>query len=74
MNFDKVINNMQELQLKVEDYKKKNNKIEDLINSLKKELIKLENKIEKEENEIDKTILMLKFLITKDIINKFDFK
>ena len=44
MNFDKIINNMQELQSKIEVYEQKNKKIEDAISSIKKEILKLEKK------------------------------
>ena len=44
MNFDKVINNMQELQSKIEVYEDKNKKIEDSITSINKEILKLEKK------------------------------
>ena len=72
MNFDKVINNMQELQSKVEVYKKKNKNIEESINSIRKEILKLEKKKDNSNDEMDKHILSIKILIMKDIVNKFN--
>ena len=73
MEFSKIISDMQILQEKNKLYEDKCNKIDSIINSLKKDLIKLEKRKEKEVNEINKTILNLKLLLIKDIINKLDF-
>lgn len=73
MEFSKIISDMQVLQEKNKLYEDKCNKIDSIINSLKKDLIKLEKRKEKEVNEINKTILNLKLLLIKDIINKLDF-
>lgn len=73
MEFSKIISDMQVLQEKNKLYEDKCNKIDSIINSLKKDLIKLEKRKEKEANEINKTILNLKLLLIKDIINKLDF-
>ena len=72
MNFDKVINNMQELQSKVEVYEQKNKNIEESINSIRKEILKLEKKKDNSNDEMDKHILIIKILIMKDIVNKFN--
>lgn len=74
MNFEKVINNMQELQSKVEVYEQKNKKIEDAISSINKEILKLEKKKSVLKDEIDKHILDIKIITMKDIINKFNTK
>ena len=71
MNFEKVINNMQELQSKVEVYEQKNKKIEDAISSINKEILKLEKKKSVLKDEIDKHILDIKIITMKDIISKF---
>ena len=41
MDFDKVINSMQELQSKIEVYELKIKKIDDIINVMNKEVVKL---------------------------------
>lgn len=74
MNFDKVINNMQELQSKIEVYEEKNKKIEDSIASINKEILKLEKKKSNLKSEIDKHILDIRILIMKDVVNKFNIK
>lgn len=74
MNFDKIINNMQELQSKIEVYEQKNKKIEDSISSINKEILKLEKKKSVLKDEIDKHILDIKIITMKDIINKFNTK
>lgn len=74
MNFDKIINNMQELQSKIEVYEQKNKKIEDAISSINKEILKLEKKKSVLKDEIDKHILDFKIITMKDIINKFNTK
>lgn len=74
MDFNKVITNMQELQSKIEVYELKNKNIDDAINSIKKEISKLEKKCEKEQNEIEKNVLNIKILIMKEIVKKFNFK
>lgn len=74
MNFEKVINNMQELQSKVEVYEQKNKKIEDAISSINKEILKLEKKKSVLKDEIDKHILDIKIITMKGIINKFNIK
>ncbi len=74
MNFEKVINNMQELQSKVEVYEQKNKKIEDAISSINKEILKLEKKKSVLKDEIDKHILDIKIITMKDTISKFGGK
>ena len=74
MNFDKIINNMQELQSKIEVYEQKNKKIEDAISSINKEILKLEKKKSVLKDEIDKHIIDIKIITMKDIINKFNTK
>ena len=74
MNFDKIINNMQELQSEIEVYEQKNKKIEDAISSINKEILKLEKKKSVLKDEIDKHILDIKIITMKDIINKFNTK
>ena len=60
MNFDKVISNMQELQTKIEVYEKKNKSITDAINSIEKDISKLDKKKEKATDEIEKHIIDIK--------------
>lgn len=72
MNFDKVINNMQELQSKIEVYELKNKNIEDAITSINKDILKLEKKKDNLKNEIDKHILAIKILLMKDIVSRFN--
>ena len=67
MDFNKVINNMQELQSKIEVYELKNKNIENAINSIEKDIIKLEKKISTSKDEIEKHILNIKILLMKDI-------
>ena len=74
MNFDKIINNMQELQSKIEVYEQKNKKIEDAISSINKEILKLEKKKSVLKDEIDKHILDIKIITMKDTISKFGGK
>lgn len=73
MNFDKVISNMQELQTKIEVYEKKNKSITDAINSIEKDISKLDKKKEKVTDEIEKHIIDIKILMMKDIIKRFVF-
>lgn len=74
MNFDKVINNMQELQSKIEVYEQKNKSIEDAIISINKDILKLEKKRDNSKDEIDKHILSIKILLMKEIVSKFAIK
>ena len=74
MNFDKVINNMHELQSKVEIYELKNKKIDMAIDSIEKDILKLEKKLSNSKNEIDKHILSIKIIMMKDIIKRFEFE
>ena len=72
MNFDKIINNMQDIQTKIEIYERNNKIIENTINTIKKDILKMEKKKENTSDEIDKHILDIKILLMRDIINKFD--
>lgn len=72
MDFNKVINNMQELQSKIEVYELKNKNIDDAITSIEKDIIKLEKKIANSKDEIDKHILNIKILLMKDIAERFN--
>lgn len=74
MDFNKVINNMQELQSKIEVYEIKNKNIENAISSINKDIIKLEKKISSSKDEIEKHILNIKILLMKDIVKRFDIK
>ena len=74
MDFNKVINNMQELQSKIEVYELKNKNIENAINSIEKDIIKLEKKISTSKDEIEKHILNIKILLMTDIAKRFDIK
>lgn len=74
MNFDKVINNMQELQSKIEIYEKNNKSIEEAIVSINKDILKLEKKRENSKDEIDKHILSIKILLMKEIADKFNIE
>lgn len=74
MDFNKVINNMQELQSKIEVYEEKNKNIESAISSINKDIIKLEKKISSSKDEIEKHILNIKILLMKDIIKRFNIK
>ncbi len=71
MNFDKVINNMQELQNKIKIYEEKNKNIDNAIISIKKDILKLEKKLEKETDDVNKMILKIKVLIMENILNRF---
>lgn len=73
MNFDKLINDMQELQTKIEVYERKNKSINDAINSIEKDISKLDKKKEKVTDEIEKYIIDIKILMMKDIIKRFVF-
>lgn len=74
MDFNKVINNMQELQSKIEVYELKNKNIENAISSINKDIIKLEKKVSSSKDEIEKHILNIKILLMKDIAKRFDIK
>ncbi len=74
MDFNKIINNMQDLQSKIEMYELKIKHFDDVVTSLERDIIKLEKKIEKEQNEINRNILNIKILVMKDIIKKIDLK
>ena len=74
MNFDKVINNMQELQSKIEIYEMNNKSIEEALASINKDILKLEKKRENSKDEIDKHILSVKILLMKDIVDKFNIE
>lgn len=74
MDFNKVINNMQELQSKIEVYELKNKNIENAISSINKDIIKLEKKVSSSKDEIEKHILNIKILLMKDIVKRFDIK
>ena len=74
MNFDRVINNMQELQSKIEIYERNNKSIEDAIASINKDILKLEKKRENSKDEIDKHILSIKIILMKDIVDKFNIE
>ena len=63
MNFDKIISDMQLLQAKIKDY---------VINSINKDIIKLEKKKENSNDEFDKQILNLKILLISDILKRFN--
>lgn len=73
MDLNKMINNIQDFQLKIEEYELKNKKINDVITNLKKELHKIEKKIENEHNEVEKHILFIKKYMLKDFIGRFSF-
>lgn len=68
MDFNKVINNMQELQSKIEVYELKNKNIENAINSIEKDIIKLEKKISTSKDEIEKHILNIKILLMRILL------
>ena len=72
MNFDKIISDMQLLQAKIKDYEKKYKFFEDVINSINKDIIKLEKKKENSNDEFDKQILNLKILLISDILKRFN--
>ena len=71
MDFNKVIEDMKNLQAKVDLYENKEKIITDAINSIQKDILKLEKKIEKESDEINKEILKLKVLIMKEVAGRF---
>lgn len=74
MDFNKVINNMHELQSKIEVYELKNKNINEAINSIEKDIIKLEKKINNSKDEIDKHILSIKLVFMKEIVKRFEVK
>lgn len=73
MDFNKIISDMKELQEKVNSYEKKEKIIQAAITGINKDITKLEKKAEKEINDIDKTMLHLKILTMKDVVDRFDF-
>ena len=73
MDLNKMINNIQDFQLKIDEYEIKNKKINDVISNLKTELHKIEKKIENEHNEIEKHFLFIKKYMIKDFIGRFNF-
>ena len=72
MDFNKIIDDMKELQEKVNLYENKIAIINDVCNTINKDILKLEKKIEKETDLINKEFLQLKLLIMKDVLNKFE--
>lgn len=72
MNFDKLINDMQELQSKVALYEQRNKIIDEAINSINKDIVKLEKKKDNSKDEIDKHILAIKELLMKEIVTRFN--
>ena len=62
MNFDKIINDMHLLQAKIADYEEKYKYIEDVVNSINKDILKIEKKKANSKSEIDKHILSIKIL------------
>lgn len=72
MNFNKIIEDMKNLQEKIDLYTKKEESLKNAISVINKDLSKLEIKKEKETDEINKAILNLRILITKSIINKLN--
>lgn len=71
MDFNKIIDDMKNLQSKVDLYENKQKVIMDAINSIQKDILKLEKKIDKEPDEINKEILKLKVLIMKEVAGRF---
>lgn len=71
MDFNKVISDMKLLQEKVDLYSTKEKNIQEAINSINKDILKLEKKIEKETDEINKEIIKLKILIMKEVVGRF---
>ena len=72
MNFDKIINDMHLLQTKIADYEEKYKYIEDVVNSINKDILKIEKKKANSKSEIDKHILSIKILLMKDIVSRFN--
>ena len=71
MDFSKIINEMQELQSKVEVYELQNENVKTALTSIKKDIGKLKKKQEKEQDDINKHFLQIKILIMEDIIKRF---
>lgn len=74
MDFGKIINEMQELQSKVEVYELQNESVKTALNSIKKDIGKLKKKQDKEQDNINKQFLQIKILIMEDIIKRFETK
>ena len=74
MDFGKIINEMQELQSKVEVYELQNENVKTALNSIKKDIGKLKKKQDKEQDNINKQFLQIKILIMEDIIKRFETK
>lgn len=71
MDFNRIIEDMKNLQAKVDLYENKEKITSDALNSIQKDILKLEKKIEKESDEINKEILKLKVLIMKEVAGRF---
>ena len=72
MDFNKIIDNVKELQEKVDFFNKKEQSINDTISLIKKDIIKLKKKMAKEEDLINKKVIELRIMIMEDIINRFN--
>lgn len=72
MDFNKVAQEILELQNKVQIYQCRNNKLKDLLTELLKENLKLEKKFEKETDELNKLYLQLNMYFTKRMIKNIE--
>lgn len=69
MDFNKIAQDMMDLQEKLEAYKVRNDKLKDLLTQLLKEKIKLDKKFEKETDELNKLYLQLNIYFIKKMID-----
>ena len=72
MDFNKIAQEILELQNKVQAYQIRNNKLKELLTGLLKEYLKLEKKFEKETDELNKLYLQINMYFTKRMINSIE--
>ena len=72
MDFNKITQEIVELQNKVEAYEKQNNKIKVMLNKLCKEKNKLKNKLEKETIELNKLYIQINLYFIDRLISDIE--
>lgn len=72
MDFNKVAQEILELQNKMQIYQNRNNKLKELLAELLKENLKLQKKIEKESDELNKLYLQLNMYFNKRMISNIE--
>lgn len=68
MDFNKIAEEMLELQKKIEIYQIRNNKLKDLLTLMLKELSKLQKKYDKETDELNKMFIQISIIHYKKFI------